>query len=135
MNKPVSYTLIFFSFSFLVSLSFDEKINDFQTPEKKSILITKDSIDGKKLFKMCSNCHGINQDGKTGPSLAGVNKRWPDKSKLYQFIRNPGPFYSTDEYVKKLLKKWKIIKMAFPLSDKELNALFGYIKSQEKKKT
>lgn len=50
-------------------------------PYLKNVLsLTGDSIRGAAIFQMnCSGCHGLQADGRVGPSLQGVSKR---KSKI-----------------------------------------------------
>lgn len=46
--------------------------------------------DGQALFmSKCASCHSANMTTPlTGPALAGVEERWPDKQKLYEWIWN-----------------------------------------------
>lgn len=50
-------------------------------PYVKNVLsLTGDRIRGHAIFQMnCSGCHGLQADGRVGPSLQGVSKR---KSKI-----------------------------------------------------
>jgi cytochrome c551/c552 len=50
-------------------------------PYLRNVLsLTGDSIRGHAIFQMnCSGCHGLQADGRVGPSLQGVSKR---KSKI-----------------------------------------------------
>ena len=52
-----------------------------QDPYLKNVLsLTGDPIRGHAIFQMnCSGCHGLQGDGRVGPSLQGVSKR---KSKI-----------------------------------------------------
>ena len=44
---------------------------------------TANAQDGKALFQAnCASCHAVNKK-LTGPALAGVEDRWPDKAKLH----------------------------------------------------
>ena len=48
--------------------------------------------DGKALFSAnCASCHAVNKK-LTGPALAGVEDRWPDKQNLYAWIKNSAAF-------------------------------------------
>src|ERR1022692_4033661 len=63
-----------------------------------------DAAKGKVIFEStCTACHKIG--GKLiGPDLAGVKGRWNgDMKKLTEYIHNPGKFFTTDAYVKKLV--------------------------------
>lgn len=88
--------------------------------------------DGKALFSAnCASCHAINKD-LTGPALAGVEDRWPDKTKLYAWIRNSAAFLKTgDQYANDLYIKWNKVAMnQFPnFTDAEIDAILGYIKT------
>jgi cytochrome c551/c552 len=46
--------------------------------------------DGQALFmSKCASCHAANMiTNLTGPALAGVEERWPEKDKLHEWIRN-----------------------------------------------
>lgn len=50
-------------------------------PYVKNVLsLTGDPVRGHAIFQMnCSGCHGLQADGRVGPSLQGVSKR---KSKI-----------------------------------------------------
>ncbi len=86
--------------------------------------------DGKTLFTSnCASCHNVLKDG-TGPALAGVEDRWPDKAKLHAWIKNNQAFLKTgDAYANALYLKYNKTAMnLFPsLSDKEIDAILGYI--------
>lgn len=88
--------------------------------------------DGKALFSTnCASCHKVDKD-LTGPALMGVEDRWPDKVKLHAWIHNNSAFRATgDKYANDLFIKWNKTQMnLFPnLSDAEIDAVLGYIKS------
>ncbi len=88
--------------------------------------------DGKTLFQTnCAACHAVHKK-LTGPALAGVEDRWPDKAKLYSWIRNSAAFLKTgDAYANNLYIEYNKTAMnQFPsLTDKEIDAMLGYIKS------
>jgi len=101
---------------------------------------------GESLFKAnCANCHKIKEDF-TGPSLYGITYR-KSKKWLADFTRNPAgmisfDFFSDsshkfqyDYYSMCLFNKYQPIVMpAFPnLKDKDLENLYGYIKSETDK--
>ena len=89
--------------------------------------------DGKMFFmRMCASCHHIFKDGFTG-ALIGVEFRWPEKKELFAFIRNPAAVTARNAYARKLKEKSVVMMTAFPdLTDKEIQTILDYIKSQEK---
>jgi mono/diheme cytochrome c family protein len=88
--------------------------------------------DGKSLFSQnCASCHAVNKK-LTGPALAGVEDRWPDKKNLYAWIKNNQAFLKTgDAYANKLYNEYNKTAMnLFPnLADKDIDAILAYIKS------
>ena len=88
--------------------------------------------DGKTLFQTnCAVCHAVNKR-VTGPALAGVEDRWPDKAKLYAWIKNNAAVLkSGDKYANDLFAEYNKVSMtAFPnLSNKDIDAVLGYIKT------
>jgi mono/diheme cytochrome c family protein len=88
--------------------------------------------DGKALFSAnCASCHQVHKK-LTGPALAGVEDRWPDKNKLHAWIRNSAAFLKTgDAYANNLYNEYNKTAMnAFPnFSDKEIDAIIAYINS------
>jgi mono/diheme cytochrome c family protein len=88
--------------------------------------------DGKALFSAnCASCHAVHKK-LTGPALAGVEDRWPNKEHLYAWIRNSAAFLKTgDAYANNLYNEYNKTAMnAFPnLKDAEIEALLTYIKS------
>jgi len=88
--------------------------------------------DGKSLFSQnCASCHAVNKR-LTGPALAGVEDRWPDKKNLYAWIKNNQAFLKTgDAYANKLYNEYNKTAMnLFPaLTDKDIDAILAYIKS------
>jgi len=88
--------------------------------------------DGKALFSQnCASCHNVHKD-LTGPALAGVEERWPEKDKLYAWIRNNQALIKTGyPYAVTLYNKWNKSAMnLFPnLTDGEIDAMLAYIKT------
>jgi mono/diheme cytochrome c family protein len=88
--------------------------------------------DGKSLFSQnCASCHAVNKK-LTGPALAGVEDRWPDKKNLYAWIKNNQAFLKTgDAYANKLYNEYNKTAMnLFPnLADKDIDAILAYIKT------
>ncbi|HQR92304.1 MAG TPA: c-type cytochrome [Sediminibacterium sp.] len=88
--------------------------------------------DGKALFSTnCASCHAVHKK-LTGPALAGVEDRWPDRTKLNAWIKNSAAFLKTgDVYANNLYNEYNKTAMnQFPgLSDKDIDAILVYIKS------
>lgn len=88
--------------------------------------------DGKALFTTnCASCHQVHKPS-TGPALAGVEDRWPNKANLYSWIRNSAAFLKTgDKYANDLYNQWNKTAMnQFPsLTDEEIGAIITYINS------
>jgi mono/diheme cytochrome c family protein len=88
--------------------------------------------DGKALFSAnCASCHAVNKK-LTGPALAGVEDRWPDKQNLYSWIKNSAAFLKTgDPYATNLYNEYNKVAMNnFPgLSDADIDAILAYIKT------
>jgi cytochrome c2 len=97
-----------------------------------SCINTASAQDGKALFMAnCASCHKVDQK-MTGPALMGVEDRWPDKTKLYAWIKNNAAFLKTgDPYANNLYNEYNKTAMNLftNLSDKEIGAILGYIKS------
>jgi mono/diheme cytochrome c family protein len=93
---------------------------------------TVNAQDGKTLFQTnCASCHQVHKK-LTGPALAGVEERWPNKKNLYAWIRNSAAFLKTgDAYANNLYNEYNKVAMNqfTALTDKEIDALLGYIKS------
>jgi mono/diheme cytochrome c family protein len=88
--------------------------------------------DGKALFSTnCASCHAVHKK-LTGPALAGLEDRWPDRTKLNAWIKNSAAFLKTgDVYANNLYNEYNKTAMnQFPgLSDKDIDAILVYIKS------
>ena len=87
--------------------------------------------DGKTLFQTnCASCHNVLKK-TTGPALAGVEDRWSDRKKIYQWVHNPAAFAKTDAYAGNLVKEYSPTMMTgFPqLSEKDIDAILGYVKT------
>lgn len=89
--------------------------------------------DGKALFQQnCASCHAVNKN-LTGPALAGIEERVPDKKLLYAWIRNNQAVLATgNKYFTDLYNSYNKTAMnLFPnLTDAEIDAMLGYIKTQ-----
>jgi cytochrome c551/c552 len=102
------------------------------TPEPKSIATENIGADetGKKLFyAKCASCHMVNKE-MTGPALKGVEDRWPDKKKLYAFIRNSEEVIRSDKYARELWLEWnQTMMLPHPdLTDDDIKAILDYVK-------
>jgi mono/diheme cytochrome c family protein len=88
--------------------------------------------DGKALFSAnCASCHAVNKK-LTGPALAGVEDRWPEKKNLYAWIKNSAAFLKTgDAYANNLYNEYNKVAMnQFPgLSEADIDAILAYIKT------
>lgn len=88
--------------------------------------------DGKALFSAnCASCHAVHKKA-TGPALAGVEDRWPNKEHLYAWIRNSAAFLKTgDAYANNLYNEYNKTAMnSFPnLKTEEIDAILAYIKT------
>ena len=67
----------------------------------------------------------------TGPALRGVESRWPDKEKLYAFIRNSQEIIAKDKYARELWLQFnQTLMLSHPdLTDAQIDQILGYIKS------
>lgn len=99
---------------------------------KREIASAKTEHDaGKKLFYgRCASCHMVNKE-MTGPALRGVEERWPDKQKLYAFIRNSEAVINTDKYARELWLRYNQTAMTphEDLTDNDIEQILAYIRS------
>ncbi len=89
--------------------------------------------DGKALFKAnCASCHALNKD-LTGPALAGVESRWPNKALLKTWIKNWNNAVKTGDPYAVKIKDWSAAAMNVfdNLPDKDIDAILGYIAKGE----
>jgi mono/diheme cytochrome c family protein len=93
-----------------------------------------DTIRGKELFmSKCATCHNVNRQ-VTGPALAGVEKRVPDKKLLYAWVRNNQAVLKLGNvYFRKLYNCYNKTPMnIFPeLEDADVEDILAYIRSVE----
>ena len=85
--------------------------------------------DGQALFTQnCASCHAINK-GLTGPALAGVEARWPNKDLLRLWIRNWNKAVATgDPYPVQMAASTPNVMTPFEhLGDAEIDAILAYI--------
>jgi mono/diheme cytochrome c family protein len=105
--------------------------NPSQTPAPPTVDNTPQFEEGKAIFfARCASCHMVNKE-MTGPALRGVEKRWPDKKKLYAFIRNSEDFLKTDTYAHTLWLQYNQTMMTKhpDLTDAQIDQVLGYINS------
>ena len=62
-------------------------------PYIKSVLsVPGDSLQGHAIFQMnCAGCHGLQADGRVGPSLQGISKRKSRFGLIHQVISGETP--------------------------------------------
>jgi mono/diheme cytochrome c family protein len=86
---------------------------------------------GKLLFEAnCKSCHAVHVN-LSGPALAGIEVRVPDKKLLYAWIRNPQAVLAKkNSYFTSLYEKWNKTPMnSFrQLTDAEIEDILAYIK-------
>ena len=89
------------------------------------------NAEGEALFQNnCSSCHNPFKV-LTGPALAGVEERVPDKKLLYAWIRNNRQVLeSGNKYFNSLYLEYNKTAMSqFPqLTDKNIDAILEYLK-------
>ena len=95
-----------------------------------------DPAKGKAIFQQnCASCHNVHKK-LTGPALAGVESRWPDKKLLHQWIHNSASVLASgDKYANDLFNEYnKTAMTAFPaLTNEEIDDILAYIKVEETK--
>jgi mono/diheme cytochrome c family protein len=96
----------------------------------------QDASKGKALFQTnCTSCHAINKV-VTGPALAHVEDRWPDKKELHAWIRNNTQVLASGfPYAVNLKKEYSNIAMNVfaDFSDKDIDDILAYIKTEQDK--
>ena len=89
--------------------------------------------DGRTLFVAnCASCHAVNKK-LTGPALAGVESRWPDRGKIHDWVHNSTKvIQSGDPYAVSLFNEYNKTQMtAFPqLAAKDIDAILDYVKTE-----
>ena len=92
--------------------------------------------DGKVLFQnKCAACHAVQID-LTGPALTGVTERgpWTSRKNIYDFLKNPTKFRTSDKYMRELRKKYPFTHPAYLMDDKDVDAILRYIDLWNKRK-
>ncbi|HEU0063524.1 MAG TPA: c-type cytochrome [Flavisolibacter sp.] len=107
---------------------------------KKSVLpgiillllsIQTNAQSGQQIFQQnCATCHALDKV-ITGPALRGVESRgpWTNRNNLHKWVHNPGAFIPTTAYTQNLQKEYNQIMPPQPVNDKEIEAIFDYIKT------
>jgi mono/diheme cytochrome c family protein len=116
---------------FIISLSGCSSPDNKSSGKPVPLTVTSTWQQGKQLFyDKCASCHMINKE-MTGPALRGVESRWPDKEKLYAFIRNSQEIIAKDKYARELWLQFnQTIMLSHPdLTDAQIDQILGYIKS------
>jgi mono/diheme cytochrome c family protein len=92
---------------------------------------TASAQDGAALFKeKCATCHRIDKD-LTGPALAGIEQRVPDKKLLHAWIHNnQAVLASGNPYFTKLFQDWNRTPMNVftELDEPQIEAILKYIR-------
>lgn len=86
--------------------------------------------DGEAIFdSRCSSCHYTSNEISTGPGLAGVTERVPNRTWLHKWVQNPaGLINSGDAYAIKIYEKHKPTMMPPQnLTEAEIDAVFAYV--------
>ncbi|MEW6468118.1 MAG: c-type cytochrome [Bacteroidota bacterium] len=97
--------------------------------------------DGKKIFKTnCASCHFLDDKMSTGPGLAGISGRRPDKQWLFDWVKDNETFAKKNPDAMSLKNKYPGSMNVFAgvLSDEDIKAVVDYIYSEpgpEKKVT
>jgi mono/diheme cytochrome c family protein len=89
------------------------------------------NLEGKEIFTTkCASCHRVNVE-LAGPALKGVEARWPDREKLYAFIRNSEKVIQTDKYAHDLWLKFNQTAMTkhLDMTDTQIESVLDYINS------
>lgn len=90
-----------------------------------------DSPEALALFKSnCARCHSLNfHQNSTGPALAGLADRVPNRSWVYEFLRNPEEMLLGDEYALMLYEEYgRIPHPPFDhLSDEQVQIISDFI--------
>ena len=113
------------SFLLLTALSFS-----------KVTLAQDDIAAGKTLFQgNCAACHQVTRES-TGPALAGIEERVPEKQLLHDWIRNNQKVLATgNKYFNDLYLKYNKTPMNLftGLSDADIENILAYVRAEEAK--
>lgn len=94
-------------------------------------VMTASAQDGKTLFvSKCQTCHAPDmKTAGTGPGLGGVEDRWPDRAKLFEWIRNNKTLIASGYPYAVEISKFSATTMdVFPtIKDEEIEAILKYV--------
>ncbi|MBN8675642.1 MAG: cytochrome c [Chitinophagales bacterium] len=100
------------------------------TANSTATVLSETAAKGKVLFlSKCASCHSIFKDA-TGPGLLGFQDRgpWPDRNKLYEWIKNPSEFMKNDPYTRELKKRYGTMMTDFPdITRNEVDAIADFL--------
>ncbi|MBC8032564.1 MAG: c-type cytochrome [Chitinophagaceae bacterium] len=100
------------------------------------VSFAQDAAAGKVIFQgQCVQCHQVNRNA-TGPALAGIEERVPDKKLLYDWIRNNQKVLASgNPYFTNLYNEWNKTPMNVfsGLSDTDIDNILAYIKAEASK--
>ncbi len=124
MNQSRPIAGVFLSCFLLLTILFSHKE-----------LFAQDAAAGKALFQAnCASCHQVNR-ASTGPALAGIEARVPDKALLYGWIRNNQKVLASgDPYFNALYLQYNKTPMNVftGLSDADIDNIRAYLRDEEK---
>jgi hypothetical protein len=86
---------------------------------------------GQQIFQQnCATCHALDKVIQ-GPALRGVETRgpWTNRANLHKWVHSPAAFIPTTPYTQGLQKEYNQIMPNQTISDKEIDAVFDYIKT------
>jgi len=100
------------------------------TKQTSEVSLAADALEGKNIFvSKCQGCHTVFRE-ITGPALGGFESRgpWSDRTKLYEWIRNPQNFMTTDDYTRSLKQKYGLLMTGFPsMTEKQMDQVVSFI--------
>ena len=144
MNRQVNYIIyaMLLSLSLPIGYYFIDKIISAETfsdnqptlienkTEFVKPIMSESAALGKTLFNSkCASCHRVTGI-IDGPGLFGLEERgpWGDRSKLYEWVRNPVKFMKSDPYTKSLKAQYGSMMQSFPdIKNNEVDAIVDYI--------
>lgn len=101
-----------------------------------NVSYAQDVAAGKALFQSnCASCHQVNRES-TGPALAGIESRVPDKQLLHDWIRNNQKVLASgNKYFNDLYLRYNKTPMNLytGFSDADIDNILAYVKDEEKK--
>jgi mono/diheme cytochrome c family protein len=98
--------------------------------EKQLPVLSDRARKGQLIFiNKCQTCHHPVKE-INGPALKGFEERgpWKDRTKLYEWIRNPALFMSKDSYTRDLKEKYGTLMSPFPaMTNEEIDLIAEYL--------